>query len=270
MNDRPLHLPDYRSPPIDEVVVGVQFPPIPNFQDVHVGLYWQKVRSNYPRAETQPRIEGPIETPGPPQANIPVIPISFAPTQARTWLISDTDDYLIQVQNTRFIQNWRRRNAEYPHFEAIHGLFEDHYQKFRELLKDEHLQEPTVQQVEVSYINWVTGLPISKFLRPGTSATIQVGGQNHEPEDQNWGARYLLSASADTVERLHVVCQAATRPVPNMETGNIFQLVYHAARAEGFTADEIRRLMPKGRDIIVSTFDELTTADAHAAWEKIK
>ena len=77
MTERPPRLPDYRNPPIDEVVIGVQFPPIPKFQDVHIGLYWQKVRNEYPRTETQPRIEGPIETPEPPQANTAVIPVSF-------------------------------------------------------------------------------------------------------------------------------------------------------------------------------------------------
>jgi uncharacterized protein (TIGR04255 family) len=269
MTERPSHLPDYRNPPIDEVVLGVQFLPIPNFQDVHVGLYWQKVRDTYPRTETQPRLEGPIETPGPPQANA-VISIPFGVTQARTWLISEADDYLIQIQNTRFIQNWRRRQAQYPHFEAILALFEDHYTKFRELLTTEGLQEPVVQQIEVSYINWITGLPMSKFLKPGTSAEIHIDGRPHDPEDQNWGARYRLDASTEIVERLHVVCQAATRPVLEMETGNVFQLVYHAARADGLATDEVLRLMPKGRDIIVSTFDELTTADAHAAWEKIQ
>jgi uncharacterized protein (TIGR04255 family) len=270
MAERPPHLPDYRNPPIDEVVVGVQFLPITNFQDVHVGLYWQKVRSDYPRTETQPRLEGPIETAGPPKASVPTLSIPFAPTQARTWLISEADDYLIQIQNTRFLQNWRYRQAQYPHFEAILELFEDHYQKFRDLLSDEGLQEPTVQQIEVSYINWVTGLPMSRFLKPGTSAAIKINDLPQEPEDQDWGARYLLSNSADTIERLHVACQSAVRPVPNMQRGNLFQLVYHAARVEGFGTDEILRLMPKARDIIVSAFDELTTDDAHAVWGKLQ
>ncbi len=266
MTERPPRLPDYRNPPIDEVVIGVQFPPIPKFQDVHIGLYWQKVRNEYPRTETQPRIEGPIETPEPPQANTAVIPVSFGMTQARTWLISEAEDYIIQIQNTRFIQNWRHRQASYPHFEAILGLFEDHYKKFRDLLKAEGLQEPTVQQIEVSYINWITDLPMSRFLKPGTSAEIHINGRPQETEDQSWGARYRLNTSSDIVERLHVVCQAATRPVPDMETAAIFQLVYHAARAEGLATDEVLRLMPWGREVIVSSFDELTTADAHAVW----
>jgi uncharacterized protein (TIGR04255 family) len=270
MPERPSHLPDYQNPPIDEVVVGVQFPPIPNFQDVHAGLYWQNVRNDYPRTETQPRLEGPIETDELPQANTAVISIPFGMTQARTWLISETDDYLIQMQNTRFIQNWRRRRDPYPHFEAILNLFEDHYTQFRELLSTEKLQEPIVQQVEVSYINWITDLPISKFLKPGTSAEIHINGRPQDPEDQSWGARYRLSTSTDIVERLHVVSQAAVRPIPEMVTGVIFQLVYRAARAEGLSTEEVLRLMSSGRDIIVNTFDELTTTDAHAVWGKLK
>ena len=50
----------YAKPPVEEVVLGVQFPPIPHFSDAHAGLYWQRVRANYPRAESQLRLEGPI------------------------------------------------------------------------------------------------------------------------------------------------------------------------------------------------------------------
>jgi uncharacterized protein (TIGR04255 family) len=270
MTERPSYLPDYRDPPIDEMVIGVQFPPIPNFQDAHAVIFWQSVRQEYPRIQTQPRIEGPIESrealPAAPQ----VINFPLGPTQARTWLISEDDEYLIQIQNTRFIQNWRRRQGPYPHFEKIRDAFDDHFKSFRQLLSSEGLDEPTTQQVEVSYVNWITSLPVSKFLKPGSSAEISIDGFPAEPEDQNWGARYRLDKNADVIERLYVQCQAAIRQIEEQEAGYVFQLVYHAAHPEGISSGDVLNFASKGRDIIVKAFDVLTTDVAHAEWGKIQ
>ena len=94
MTERPPDLPDYLRPPVDEVVISVQFPPISNFYDTHAGLFWQRVRADYPKAETQPRLEGPIESADPG----PLVPTSvqIAPGQGRVWMISANDDFLIQ------------------------------------------------------------------------------------------------------------------------------------------------------------------------------
>ena len=59
---RPPNLPDYRKPPIDEVAIGVQFPPIDGLTQAHFGLLWTHIRSDYPSVQSQPRIEGPIES----------------------------------------------------------------------------------------------------------------------------------------------------------------------------------------------------------------
>lgn len=49
MSKRPL--PEYRLPPVIEVVCGVQFAPIPGFLSVHFGEFWQRVKEAYPKAE---------------------------------------------------------------------------------------------------------------------------------------------------------------------------------------------------------------------------
>lgn len=124
MKQRPPDMPDYNRPPIDEVAISVQFPPIDDFAETNIREYWrEEVQQDYPIAERQPRLEGPIESPDPaPTASVLQVPIGIVP-QGRMWLISESDDFLIQIQNTRFIQNWRRRKAAYEHFDQIHELF---------------------------------------------------------------------------------------------------------------------------------------------------
>src|ERR1022692_1672121 len=127
MMERPAGLPRYRDPPIDEVAVSVQFPPIEELSDELIRQYWHILRDDYPLGQPMPRMEGPIESVEPSAPTLPIqiqLQISaMTPTQGRLWMISDADDFLVQVQNSRFIQNWRRRGTEYPYFEPINDLF---------------------------------------------------------------------------------------------------------------------------------------------------
>src|SRR5438034_580391 len=111
MRERPENLPDYHRPPIDEVAISVQFPIIENLVENDLREFWRDVQQQYPLAESQPRLEGPIETEEP-VSRPPVLQLSMAvPPQGRLWLVNESDDFLVQVQNTRFIQNWRRRES---------------------------------------------------------------------------------------------------------------------------------------------------------------
>lgn len=268
MAERPANLPDYSNPPIDELAIAVQYPPIEGMYDAHVGLYWQLVRDQYPRAESQPRVDAPIESDTPPIQN-PVVQFSipFA-SKGRTWLLSEADDYLIQVQNSRFVQNWRRREARYPHFEDLWERFSSNFRKFQDLIRSEKLPVPTVQQVEVTYINWISDIPASRFFKASQAAEVSAYGRIHEPENQGFSSRYDLNN--DPVERLYVQCQPAIRPAEANVQGSQFALVYRAARAEGLDETEIETLANAGRIIIVNAFTELTTDEAQQRWGRFQ
>lgn len=47
-------LPEFKSPPVIEVVCGVQFEPLPGFLSVHFGEFWARIRDRYPRTEDRP------------------------------------------------------------------------------------------------------------------------------------------------------------------------------------------------------------------------
>jgi uncharacterized protein (TIGR04255 family) len=271
VSERPVGLPNYQNPPIDELAIGVQFPPIENFHDAHAGLYWPKVRMAYPRVENQPRVEGPIESRD--QGLVPTFPIQFplaAPSQSRTWLISQDDEHLIQIQNTRFLQNWRRRGAQYPHFEKIWNLFQDHYEEFKRLLESERLAQPIVQQVEITYINWIADLLPSRFLKSGAGAGIIAHGRQVEPESQALSARYRIDAEDEVIERLYVQCQPAIKPQEQDSKGTALIFTYKAAKADGFSEDQIEFYAQSGRFIIVNAFTDLTTPEAHEIWGPIE
>ncbi len=275
----------FKNPPVEEFVLGLQFPPIPEFSDAYAGLYWQRVREEYPKLSSVPRIEGPIESLAPPQALRVEIPFGMSgQPQNRTWLVSKSDEYVIQIQNTRFIFNWRRRQSPYPRFDRLRELFFKHYADFCTLLEDEGLQRPNAQQIELSYINWITDLPVEDFFAPARSTSIAIDGGGIKPEDQSWSARYLLGNDPSLVKRLYVQCQSAfrvadpTSPVSQQDPppqgvgqqGYQFGFTFKAARTSGLDKAEIASLLDEARVTVVPAFTGLTTAHAHEVWGRYK
>src|SRR5690349_7478069 len=47
-------LPDFRTPPAIETLVGFCFAPLKGWQTPFFGLFWNAIRKDYPRVEVQP------------------------------------------------------------------------------------------------------------------------------------------------------------------------------------------------------------------------
>ncbi len=271
MADRPSHLADYRDPPVDEVVIAIQFAPISDLTDSRTRDFWKSIRDEYPIAEHQPRLEGPIESSDPAQSvTLQLGRLGGAPLQGRLWMISETDDFLVQVQNTRFIQNWRRREGPYNHFEEIRDKFWRNFDKFRTFLNDEGLSVPAAQQVEVTYLNWVPQVPMVDFLLPAAETVITIDGTTQAPEEQTWTAKYLLRDTEDIIVRLYVQCLPAIRPQSPEVRGSQLGLIFRGAREDGLTDDEIASLIDSGRVTIVETFTQITTPAMQETWGRYK
>src|SRR4051794_13517866 len=65
---RPETLPDFCTPPLNEVVVGVQFTPARGYQQIRAGEVWALFRSIFPKVEEFPALPPMFETFGLPQA----------------------------------------------------------------------------------------------------------------------------------------------------------------------------------------------------------
>jgi uncharacterized protein (TIGR04255 family) len=273
---RPSDLPNFDRPPIDEVAITVQLvEPIPGFTDAHVGLYWQSIKTDYPRAEPQMRLEPFIETLEEAAPVTRTLQIPLGPVGGRTWLISQDDIYIIQVQNNRFIRNWRRRTEPYPHFEPLVEGFWEALNGFRAVLHDEDLHLPPVQQVEVTYINWVPDMGIAEFLNVARSAEIDVGGVDRLPIDQTWASRYSVrAADGGMYARLHAQCNPAIRPPSGEqlqpEYGTQFAFTFVAPALGNMDDAAVDERFMRARDVIVRAFTALTTERAHDVWGRFQ
>src|SRR5438045_572199 len=109
----------FKYPPINEVIVGLYFASeVAPLRAEHVGVFWSTVRKDFPKIQQQPVLMIP------PTSAAGFLELTFTNElfpMPRYWLEGIDDAYLMQIQRDAFIFNWRKRGAEYPHFDAVKG-----------------------------------------------------------------------------------------------------------------------------------------------------
>lgn len=163
-------LPSYKSPPVIEVLIGAQFQQPKGFTSAHLGLFWDKLKSDYPRIS--------LAHPLPPlghgtEAIVPQIEISSVPPMPRFFCEGEPSNWLVQLQDDRLIQNWRRitDDDEYPRFPAVKLKFDELISKFEEFCIEQNLERPDFTHFEVTYVNhilagrgWDESTPIGQIF----------------------------------------------------------------------------------------------------------
>jgi uncharacterized protein (TIGR04255 family) len=270
---RPSGLPGFSRPPIDEVVLSIQFAPPENFTTAHMGLFWRSIRSKYPTVTQQPKLPPLFETFGTPPISGSAVQFQamMAPPMPRFWFDNENGPDLLQLQQDRIIHNWRKREQEqiYPRYGAIRSRFESEVQAFVEFLEKEQLGELRVNQCEVSYIN-VIQLPdnVDPHLKIteisplwSTQITESASGKF---ENSSLYAQYLLSDNQKPFGRIYVNFQPAFRP---SDLSPLIRLEITArGTPNGESISEAFRLLDEERSAIVRTFADVTTPMMHEIW----
>ena len=144
----------YRNPPINELIIGAYFDePIVPLHSEHVGLFWAEVRKEFRKIQQQPELSLPLV--GPTQTF--QIGLTDEPyPMPRFWLVSEDDTSLMQIQKNAFIFNWRKRDAEYPHFEIVKSSFDKYFTLYLSFLKRVlSVETVNIQIVELTYSNLI-------------------------------------------------------------------------------------------------------------------
>ncbi|MBI4581383.1 MAG: TIGR04255 family protein, partial [Planctomycetes bacterium] len=209
-------LPDYGRPPVIEVVCGLQFDPLPDFKAPALGLFWSRIRQEYPAASEQPELAPAIGLFGKPVvANGPRLEVTTTPPLPRMFFVNSVQNWLIQLQRDRFLHNWRKveQDDPYPRYPNVFGKFWDAWTKFRAFCADESFGTPTVRQCEITYINHI---PVGEGWHSlGDIAEVfpDLGWRTRQrflpgPESVAWRSGFLLPESQG---RLHVSIRHAVR-----------------------------------------------------------
>ena len=149
-------LPDFIQPPVDEVALSFQFAPIRGFGVPHFGLYWERIRSEYPQFEIQPPIPNVTEQLASSLTFGRQIGLAFHTVpEVRSWFLDHTGNQLNQVQLDRFVHNWRKITGTeaYPRYPVLRQRAAKEWGRFCDFLRDENLEHPKINQCEVTYVN---------------------------------------------------------------------------------------------------------------------
>lgn len=261
--NRPENLPDFSSPPLDELVMGVQFVPLVGFTVVATQDIWNLFRDEFPGLEQQSPIAPQFEAFGgwSPQPNFS-FQFNVQLSSPRLWFVSEDGNHLIQFQHDRLMLNWRRINGEgvYPRFENIVDRFATHLAKLSDHVQKAFGQKLEISQSEVAYINAIPVESYSEIGRWIEGASAFYG----DSEVMASNSSKVLHRGDDMMARLHNELHSA------MSGDMSHKAIRMALTVRGKpTTSEISSALEFirfGREAIVNEFAALTTKGAHEAW----
>ena len=136
--------PSFKSPPLNEVSIGLQFQPLERLKIPHFGLFWDLIRKEYPSVEHAPPI-----------INKDTEPSEWSQLLPRVWFIDKSDTQLLQLQANRINFNWRFQEGAdpYPRFHTIAPEFLRLLETFERFLLEADIGVILPTVAEVTYIN---------------------------------------------------------------------------------------------------------------------
>jgi len=252
-------LPNYKNPPVNEVVCGLQFQASDNLRVPHIGLLWNKFRSEYPIIQHAPPLMSAM-------GDIKVDSITGIPLP-RIWFINKSDDQLVQFQIDRIYFNWRRRKREYPHYNHIINNFDKILDISRNIFNEFNLGEFKPIELELSYINHI----------PRGQGWETIDDLQKLFSDFNWNksnTRFLknLDKIAWTTEfilpeqkgRLNINLKHAIRTEDKMPL-LVFEFITKG-NAQSDRIEDIHKWFNLAHEWIVQGFTDLTTPEIQKIW----
>jgi uncharacterized protein (TIGR04255 family) len=267
---KPKDMPDFTNPPVSEVVLSVQFGTLPGFRGVHAGLFWSRIREEYPTVSEQAPLHPTFETfGGTPQQPQIMFETFMAPPRPRYWFEA-SDGHLLQLQQDRLLHNWRKRPAsgDYPRYEALRAKFETEIHLLDKFFREEKLGSIVPNQCEVTYINTITledkSNPHVSLNRITSICSVPAESEYKlQLENEIIQARYILSDETP-YGRAYVNFMPAFQGAD----GTPFVQLDITARGkpkENTLASAFERL-DQERDAVVRTFAAVTTPQMHNQW----
>jgi uncharacterized protein (TIGR04255 family) len=266
--------PSFDNPPLIETVIGVQFDQIPNLTSAHLGWYWREtLGTSWTRAQEAPALPDQFETFGEQSRRIPFPSLSAVLASSlpspRIQFVNDADDRVIQVQNTRFIYNWRKREGAYPRFRDLLPQFTASLTRFREFLRSATLGEVAFNQWELTYINridkgeaWKTPEDWHKILPGLFTAPSKTSGTRLERESGEINFEIVPERG-----RLHVNVSSGR----SQEDGNEILALNLTARGPIIPNNptiDLESGLELGHRVLVEVFADIVSESAKKLWRK--
>jgi uncharacterized protein (TIGR04255 family) len=260
-------LPGFRNSPAVETMMGFYFAPLEGWNPLTLGLLFAEFRRDYP----SPQFMLPIVDPS--AVNVSVLNLGAnGMLPVRAGFVNLDQTQLIQVQQTLFMRNWRRRGPEqdYMAYLELKPHFLEDWSRFLAFLSENKLKHPQVYRVEVIYVNhlvrgesWDKYSDLDGLFR---QVTLRPQGDSDwlpEPAQVNINAGYNIK---DVGVALQVVIQSAIRQPDGLE---IIQFTMSAkCDVTSNDSESLASALDRAHDSAILGFEDITTAKAHSMWGK--
>lgn len=257
-------LPSFKSPPVVEVVLGMQFA-APQLGVVHVGSFYRRIEHLYPKVVQVPPLAASFETFVSSPAPIGV-PVPVLPAFPRQWFISKDEEHLVQFQADRLIVNWRKggNDRPYPRYSEVRRRFVEALDAFQEFMRDDVHGAFVPNQCEATYLNQIPVRDRSDWGLPGNWVRLWTNEEKGAESVQFTTGRLLRAADGQPYARL----------VTSLEGGEAGGqpaiLVNLSVRGRPLRRDPtgVLDFLDMARAEIVARFAEIASTDANQAWER--
>lgn len=267
-------LPDFVNPPLAEVALSVQFEPLDQMRIPQMGGLCREFRQRFPVVEEHPPLNTVSERFGSPRASVPQVHMRMLESLPlpRLWFLNEPGTELIQIQQDRFVHNWRKvgEGDAYPRYERLRETFCTELEAFQSIVAREHLGSVLPNQCEVTYVNHIiAGEGWTTHAQLGDILTVFQSKYSDDclgdPEDARLTIRYVLfDESQKPSGRLHVEAQPAYRRSDN-KAMYVVSLTARL-RPQVPSMEDVFCCLNRGREAIVRAFASMTTPAMHKIW----
>ena len=266
-------LPKFDSPPVIETALSVQFARLSSFATATAGWFWKSYLAklggalDWSKASDAPRLEDRFERFGENEGwGTPGFRMGTVESH-RTQIIRADEERMIQVQDSRFVLNWRKGKGIYPSYTTLLEEFWTPYHAFEQFAKDAGLGAVEPNQWEITYVNhilqgdmWDSPRDWAKIF-PSVSFPKSTSGVSGETLNADW--RYALSAERGrlyaSLRHIKIAPSNAKALQLQLTARGPVDLEKGWSIVEGFEL---------GHGSIVTTFAAMTSEEAHKRWQR--
>lgn len=275
MKENPSSFAEYENPPVSEVALSVQFEPLQKLKTPYIGLLWQKYidsRSKLNKVWEQPLLKDRFEL-FQDEKLASRIELSNIPPLQRYWFLNESETELVQIQDNRFVRNWRRLDTakDYPSYKKNREDFIKDFEIFETFLKEQSIGEVYPNQCEVTYVNPIPAE--GKYKIPDQLHNVVTFFQSEysdsflpDLENINFTMQYVIQKEDNIpLGRLYISLQSVTS-----RENKFIYLLKLIARGKpcGEGINGVLSFMDIGHEWIVRGFTSITTVAMHELWGK--
>lgn len=265
-------LPKFKAPPIVELALGVQFDRLERVKAVHYGVWWQTIREQFPKVEEHTPLAPIVEPFDLTQPIAVKLQLSDRPPPVRWWFLNKETTRLIQIQEDRFVYNWRKRassNEQYPSYDDLIKDFIGHLKSFCTFLAEGKHGLFNPNMCEIAYVNHVVAgegwKDHSEMYKVVTPVSPSYSDDYLPPlEGLGFNTSYLFKQEAKMLGRLKVNISPAFRGKDKAPVAvlNLSAFAPPASR----DVEGVRVTLDQAHEWAVRGFASVTPNDMHKVW----